>query len=119
MVDGAGGIMRQNVDVSVLSSQQAGGMAARATITATNGRYRTSVDAPSGFIEFPNGGNNNTEFSASFSSNGATNFLSVPAGVEQKVKRGTSNIEIHMEARRLNGAFPSGRYTAEVTLRCE
>lgn len=119
IVDGTPGMLRQNASVNQLLSDTAGGQAARAQIVATNGRYRASIAAPTGFVEAPNGGNDNTQFSASFSSNGATNFLSSPANVEQKIKRGTSNIEIHMKATRLNGAFPGGNYRALVTLRCE
>ncbi len=119
IVDNTPGIIRQNVDTTILASTQAGGQSARAQIIATNSSYRASIDAPSGFSVFPNYGSNNTVFSASFSSTGATNFLSAPDGVEQKIKKGTSNIEVHMSARRLGGSFPAGNYAATVTLRCE
>lgn len=119
MVDNTPGTMRQNADSTVLASTQAGGQAARAQIIATNSSYRASVDAPSGFSVFPDQGNNNTSFSASFSASGATEFLSTPNSVEKKIKKGVSNIKINMSARRLSGSFPAGNYSATVTLRCE
>lgn len=119
IVENTPGLMRQNADTTILASTQAGGQSARAQINATNSSYRASIDAPSGFSVFPNQGNNNTDFSASFSSSGATQFLSTPDNVERKIKKGTSNIKVHMSARRLNGSFPAGNYAATVTLRCE
>ena len=119
IVDNTPGLMRQNADTTILASTQAGGQSARAQIIATRSSYRASIDAPSGFSFFPNQGNNNTEFSASFSSSGATQFLSTPDNVERKIKKGTSDIKVHMSARRLNGSFPAGNYAATVTLRCE
>lgn len=119
IVDNTPGSMRQNADTTILASTQAGGQSARAQIIATNSSYRASIDAPSGFSVFPNQGNNNTDFSASFSSTGATQFLSTPDNVERKIKKGTSDIKVHMSARRLNGSFPAGNYAATVTLRCE
>lgn len=119
IVNNTPGTMRQNVDTTILASSQAGGRPARARIIATNSRYRASISAPSGFSVFPNQGNHNTEFSASFSSRGATNFLSVPAGVDRRIRRGVSRIRINMSAKRLSGSFPAGQYAATVTLRCE
>lgn len=119
IVDNTPGVMSQNADTSILSSEQAGGQPARAQIIATNSSFRASIDAPSGFSVFPNNGNHNTEFSASFSSRGATKFLSVSEDVERRIKKGRSRIRIHMTAKRLNGSFPAGNYEATVTLRCE
>ena len=119
IVDNTPGTMRQNANTTILASTQAGGQAARAQIIATNSSYRASIDAPTGFSVFPNNGNNNTEFSASFSSTGATQFLSSPSDVERKIKKGTSNISVHMSAKRFSGSFPAGNYAATVTLRCE
>ncbi len=119
IVDNTPGLIRQNADATILASTSAGGLSARAKIIATNSSYRVSVDAPSGFSVFPNQGNKNTEISATFSSTGATSFFSSPEGMEQKIKKGTSNIKIDMTAKRLNGSFPSGNYAATVTLRCE
>ncbi|MEM8540768.1 MAG: hypothetical protein AAGF25_07415 [Pseudomonadota bacterium] len=119
IVDNTPGVLRQNADTSILSSKHAGGQPARAVIVATNSRFRASIDSPSGFSVFPNNGNQNTEFSSTFSSRGATKFLSVSDDVERRIKRGRSRIRIDMTARRLNGSFPSGNYQATVTLRCE
>lgn len=119
IVDNTPGVLRQNADTSILSSTQAGGQPARAEIIATNSSFRASINSPSGFSVFPNNGNQNTEFSSTFSSRGATKFLSASEDIERRIKRGRSQIRIDMTARRLSGSFPSGNYQATVTLRCE
>lgn len=119
IIVGNPGLLRQNADTSRLSSTFAGGRAAQAQLIATNSRYRASVDTPTGFSVFPNGGSFNTHFKASFSSSGASNFFSTAHSIEQKVKKGVSNVEVHLTASRFDGSFPAGNYAANVTLRCE
>ncbi|MEO1745951.1 MAG: hypothetical protein AAFR13_05405 [Pseudomonadota bacterium] len=113
------GIFRANPKATVLSSRELGGRPGRATVTATNSRYRISVAAPTGFNLAPAGGNVNTRFEAYMSATGAANFATVPSGVEEKIKRGSTDVEVHFEAERFDGSFPSGQYQATVVLRCE
>ncbi len=113
------GTMRPNPGASVLSSSTPGAKPGEAVVIATNSSYSVSVDAPLGFSIQPSGGSNNTRFEASMSAHGATNFFSVPSGVEQRIKRGQTDVTVNIKATRQGGSFPAGQYAATVVLRCE
>lgn len=114
-----GGMLRQSADASVLSSKEPGAYPGQAAVTATNGSYRLSIDRPTGFTASPAGALDSAIFDAEFSGSGASNFFAAPAGSDQKIKKGTTNIRVDFTARKLSGSFPSGQYQSQVTLRCE
>ena len=113
------GSMVQNVGSTKLSSLINPGMAGLADVTTSNGSYYLSVDRPSGFSIAPSGGNDDVEFSTQFTGHGATNFGLSPGDSRVKLKNGLTNVEVHLEAKKLRGAFKAGNYRATVILRCE
>lgn len=113
------GTMVQNVGSTKLSSLINPGRPGEADVTTTTGSFYLSVDRPTGFGIAPSGGANNVEFSTQLSGHGKTNFALTPGNQRVKLKNGLTNVEVHLEATKLSGAFPAGRYSATVTLRCE
>lgn len=103
-----------------LSSRGSGGQPGVAQVTATNAGFRVTIDQPLGFMNAPAGGNSSVLMKASYSGSGSSNFSETPGDIEQRLSRGTTTIETHLVAERTDGTpFPAGRYTAELTLRCE
>jgi hypothetical protein len=113
------GTLFQNVGSTKLSSLINPGMPGLADVTTSNGSYYVSVDRPSGFSIAPQGGSDDVEFSTQFTAHGATNFGLSPGDSRMKLKNGLTNVEVHLEARKLRGAFRAGHYKATVILRCE
>jgi hypothetical protein len=113
------GTMVQNVGSTKLSSLINPGRPGEADVTTTTGSFYLSVDRPTGFSAAPQGGMNEVEFSTQFTGHGKTNFGLTPGDARVKLKNGLTNVEVHLEARKVRGAFPAGRYSATVTLRCE
>ena len=113
------GTMVQNVGSTKLSSLINPGRPGLADVTATSGSFYLSVDRPAGFSTAPQGGSSDVVFSTLFSGLGKTNFSLSPGTARAKLKKGLTNAEVHLEAAKLRGAFPAGRYSATVTLRCE
>ncbi len=113
------GTMVQNVGATKLSSQVNAGLPGLAQVTTTNGSYYVSIDRPNGFVSAPVGANTDVVFASSFSGHGKTNFGNTPGNVRVKMKNGVTDLDIHLEATKLSGAFKAGHYTAELTLRCE
>jgi hypothetical protein len=113
------GTMVQNVGSTRLSSLINPGRPGLADVTTTTGSFYLSVDRPTGFSAAPQGGTSDVEFSTQFSGHGKTNFGLTPGSARVKLKNGLTNVDVHLEAAKLRGAFPAGRYSATVTLRCE
>lgn len=113
------GTMVQNVGSTKLSSLINPGRPGLADVTTTTGSFYLSVDRPFGFSAAPQGGSNDVAFSTQFTGRGKTNFGLTPGSARVKLKNGLTNVELHLEAAKLKGAFPAGRYSATVTLRCE
>lgn len=113
------GTMVQNVGSTKLSSQINPGRPGEADVTTTTGSFYLSVDRPAGFSAAPQGGSSDVEFSTQLAGRGKTNFSLAPGTARVKLKNGLTNVEVHLEAVKLRGAFPAGRYSATVTLRCE
>lgn len=113
------GVMVQNVGSTKLSSLINPGRPGEADVTTTTGSFYLSVDRPTGFSAAPQGGMNDVEYSTQFTGHGKTNFSLTPGSARVKLKNGLTNVEVHLEATKLRGAFPAGRYSATVTLRCE
>jgi hypothetical protein len=113
------GTMVQNVGSTRLSSLINPGRPGLADVTTTTGSFYLSVDRPQGFSAAPQGGSSDVAFSTQFSGRGKTNFSLSPGTARVKLKNGLTNVEVHLEATKLSGSFPAGRYSATVTLRCE
>ncbi len=113
------GSMVQNVGSTKLSSLINPAMPGLADVTTSNGSYYLSVDRPSGFSIAPPGGSDDVEFSTQFTGHGVTNFALTPGDSRMKLKNGLTNVEVHLEARKLRGSFKAGNYRATVILRCE
>jgi hypothetical protein len=113
------GTMVQNVGATKLSSQVNAGLPGLAEVTTTNGSYEVSIDAPVGFSSSPKGGNVDVVFEASYSGHGKTNFANTPGNVRVRMKNGVTQLDVHLEATKLSGAFHVGNYESELTLRCE
>ena len=113
------GTMVQNVGSTRISSLINPGRPGEADVTTTTGSFYLSVDRPTGFSAAPQGGSSDVEFSTQLAGRGKTNFSLTPGSARVKLKNGLTNVEVHLEAVKLRGAFPAGRYSATVTLRCE
>ena len=113
------GSMAQNVGSTRLSSLINPARAGLADVTTSNGSYYLSMDRPTGFSIAPPGGNDDVEFSTQFTGQGKTNFGLSPGDSRVKLKTGLTSVELHLEARKLKGAFKAGQYRATVILRCE
>ncbi len=92
---------------TVLSSANtsSGGAAGSADVTTTSAGFVVSTTAP-------------TAWSASPVGTPATTFASSHSGWTAGTV-GTANVAVNMSATANSGSFPSGSYTAIVTLRCE
>lgn len=114
-----GGVLAQSGDQKELSSEQAGGVAGRAQITTTRGRYRVSIDAPTGFSSMPPDGDTNVDFSSAYSLTGATTATRRNGARSTRLGRGRTDLAAHFSARRVVGSFPAGSYSSVLTVRCE
>ena len=113
------GTMAPNVGVTKMSSMGVMGESARADIITSDNSFFVSVDNPLGFSIAPNGGNNEVTFQAYMSANGKTSFGQTPGDNRMKLNSGLTAIELNLEATKQAGAFPTGHYSVELTLRCE
>jgi hypothetical protein len=113
------GRLAPNAGATKLTSLGYAGEAARAEVTTTNGSYYASIDRPNGFAVSPNGGNADVVFASYLSGTGKTNFADTPGSERVKLKNGKTNLNINLEVSKQRGAFASGHYRADLTLRCE
>jgi hypothetical protein len=113
------GRLAPNVGATKLTSMGYAGEAARAEVTTTNGSYYASIDRPNGFAIAPNGGNADVQFASFLSGSGKTNFADTPGTERVKLKNGLTKLNINLEVSKQRGAFASGHYRADLTLRCE
>ncbi len=114
------GSIRPNIENNLLSSKELGGRAGALQVTATSNSYALSIDAPLGFTAMPTGGARDVSMSTSFSGTGATNFSETPGQNPVSLRSGATLVEAHLMAKRpLSNPFPSGQYSAEITVRCE
>jgi hypothetical protein len=113
------GRLAPNVGATKLTSLGFAGEAARAEVTTTNGSYYASIDRPNGFAIAPNGGNADVQFASFLSGSGKTNFADTPGTERVKLKNGLTKLNINLEVSKQRGAFASGHYRADLTLRCE
>lgn len=119
IIIGAPGSMAPSIARDQMSSQFSGGFPGSASVTATNSSYRLSYDTPAGFSVMPAGNGAPVTFTGSFSGNGATNFLDLPSSQDVRLKRGTTQVTLDLDAAVTGSTFPAGDYRADTVLRCE
>ncbi|MCA0031463.1 MULTISPECIES: hypothetical protein [unclassified Mesorhizobium] len=123
---GGSGTMTANPAIGILSSKQAGGSSASATIVASSllcslfnllDCYSVSAPAPAAFSSAPSGGGTNVTFASVFRLDGAG--VDNTGSVAQKVVNGTHSMQVDLIATKSSGIFPAGSYQGTVTVRCE
>ncbi|TJV01694.1 MAG: hypothetical protein E5Y12_20870 [Mesorhizobium sp.] len=123
---GASGTMTANPAIGILSSKQAGGSSASATVVANSllcsilnllDCYSVSAPAPAAFSSAPSGGGTNVTFASVFRLDGAG--VDNPGSVAQRVVNGTHGLQVDLTATKSSGIFPAGSYQGTVTVRCE
>ncbi|BCG85920.1 hypothetical protein MesoLj113c_20300 [Mesorhizobium sp. 113-3-9] len=123
---GASGTMAANPAISILSSKQAGGSSASATVVASSlvcsllnllDCYSVSAPAPAAFSSAPSGGGTNVTFASVFRLDGSG--ADINGSVPQKLVNGTHAMQIDLIATKSSGIFPAGSYQGTVTVRCE
>ncbi|UCI22967.1 hypothetical protein FJ970_31880 (plasmid) [Mesorhizobium sp. B2-1-8] len=123
---GASGTMTANPAIGILSSKQAGGSSASATVVASSTLcslfnlldcYSVSAPAPLAFSSAPSGGGTNVTFVSVFRLDGSG--VDNNGGVPQRVVNGTHAMQVDLTATKLSGIFPAGNYQGIVTVLCE
>lgn len=123
---GASGTMKANPAINTLSSKQAGGSSASATVVASSllcslldllDCYSVSAPPPAVFSSAPSGGGTNVTFTSVFRLDGSG--ADVSGSVPQRVANGTHPMQIDLTATKSSGIFPAGSYQGTVTVRCE
>ncbi len=117
------GTLAQNSSGSVLSSRLTGGTSGIARVLSFR-NYSISVVPRSHWVSSPIDGDQDTDFSPSFSGTsilGGVNFARRPgdATLQLPFRLTFTRMRIDLEATHQSGSFPSGAYQGEVTLRCE
>jgi hypothetical protein len=116
IVAGVPGVLTPSSDFSSMTS--AGGISGTAVITAT-GAFNISALAPAAFLTGGTGANTNTTFEANYSLTGATSVSDVLGATPTALDPGITTISVDLTATKSSGAFLTGAYTANVTVRCE
>ncbi|TSE13095.1 hypothetical protein C1D09_006035 [Mesorhizobium intechi] len=126
IVVGASGTMTANPAIGMLSSKQAGGSSASATIVASSllctllnllDCYSVSAPAPAAFSSAPSGGGTNVTFASVFRLDGSA--VDINGSVPQRVTNGTHALQVDLTATKSSGVFPAGTYQGIVTVLCE
>ncbi|MCB1387369.1 MAG: hypothetical protein KDJ80_15635 [Nitratireductor sp.] len=103
--------------LSSLSTQNGGGVKAKALVDTSNGSFDITAENPPSFSTMPSGGDTGVSFSTLYHASGATSFSNVP-GTTRKLRKGLTELLVDFSATRPD-AFPEGDYAATVVLRCE
>ncbi|WP_171026352.1 hypothetical protein [Mesorhizobium comanense] len=123
---GSSGTMMPNPTINTLSSKQAGGSSASATVVASSllcsllnllDCYSVSAPAPAAFSSAPSGGGTNVTFVSVFRLDGSG--ADVSGSTPQRIANGTHPMQIDLTAAKSSGIFPAGSYQGTVTVRCE
>lgn len=118
VVVGGAGTLVVNGAGDDLSSTNAGGAPATASITTTSTGYFVHVDQPTGFSLAPSGQPGDTVFTASYSASGATTASGVLHTVGTALGLGLTNLDVDAGASTASATFPAGLYQLPVTVRC-
>jgi len=125
IVINSAGTLKINPALNVLSSKQAGGLPAGATITASSllcsllailDCYSVSAIAPASFLSAPAAGQTNLTFTSTFKLNGGADN---PGSIPVRVVNGVYTTQVDLIATKSAGIFPTGTYQAQVLVRCE
>ncbi|WP_188394059.1 hypothetical protein [Mesorhizobium sp. SARCC-RB16n] len=122
---GASGTMTANPAIGILSSKQAGGSSANATVVASSALcsllnlldcYSVSAPAPAAFTSSPSGGGTNVTFATTYRLDSG---VSTAGSTTQKLVNGTHTVQVDLTATKSSGIFPAGNYQGMVTVLCE
>lgn len=116
------GVLAPNAGSNVLSSKEAGGLSGQARIISF-WAYDLSIDPVPFFTTAPPGGNDNVNFSTTFSGQSVLlgrTFAERPGTSPVTLRFGFSvtDIDIHLVASRPD-VYPAGDYEAVAIVRCE
>jgi len=113
------GTLDSNTSFNEIGSGHGSGASAGATVTTNGTSFDISADAPVGWGSSP-AGSPVTTFSASYSATGANAIATTAGGTTTSLANaGVNSVTIDMNAVAASGVYPSGTYSAVVTLRCE
>lgn len=125
IVLGASGTLKPDALLSSLGTKNAGGVSARATVTASNSScvvtipstcFQLTVVPPSSFMSAPANGNVNVSFQASMTVAGSSSLLNI---LSLLIVNGSTLFDLDLKATKSSGMFSAGAYQAEEVLRCE
>lgn len=119
IVIGTHGVMAPSSDYKVLDSEETGGNAGVATITAVGGTFAMSVDAPATFSAAPTGGNDNVTFAAKYGATGVTTATGIVGTTATPLNLGITVMSVDLKATKSSGVFTEGNYETATTVRCE
>lgn len=115
----AGGVLGITTDFTKLSSKTGQGVSGKATVLTTGPGFSLSTSAPAAWNSAPVGGGSGVTFSSFYSATGATTAVDVPGLTPTSMGVGVTDVDVHLEAEKSSGIFPSGSYSADVTILCE
>ncbi|WP_062018561.1 hypothetical protein, partial [Aureimonas sp. AU4] len=125
------GTLTASTDLRSLSSTNAGGQAARVSVTTLlNGGvpqstcsllvqvncFRVTYVPPTNFAFAPAGADASVQFTGRMQPQGGASLLDLLSAV---VLLGTQNIDLSLSATKTAGVFTAGTYQAQPTIRCE
>lgn len=110
------GTLDTNTAFNQIGSGHGSGASGGATITTNATSFTVGVDAPTAWATSP-AGTPTTTFTSTYSTTGA-NVIATTSADTPMINAGVTNVTVDMNASTA-GAYPSGTYSAVVTLRCE
>ena len=110
------GVLTPSTDLTTLRSSNASGVPALVTAVTNSSTFGITTIAPSGFTA---GDATGVTFSSNYSFSGATTRSTTNGTLKGSLNPGLTNVNVGLNADKVNGAFEANTYTATVTVRCE
>lgn len=115
----AAGVLGITTDFTKLSSKVGQGVSGKATVLTTGPGFSLSTAAPVAWNSAPSGGSAGVTFTSFYSASGSATAVDVPGLTPTSLGVGVANVDVDLEAAKSSGIFPSGSYSADVTILCE
>ena len=115
----AAGVLGITTDFTKLSSKVGQGVSGKATVLTTGPEFSLSTSAPTAWNSAPPTGGAGVTFTSFYTATGATTAVDVPGLTPTAMGVGVTDVDVHLEAEKSSGIFPSGSYSADVTILCE
>lgn len=112
------GLLAVSSDATTLSSSEAGGISAIASVVTNSANSTIEVIEPSAFTLAPNGADDNTTFSTSYQLTGATSTAILNGTASTPLDTGATTMTIDAAATKSTGTYGAGSYTLTATVRC-